>query len=161
MSPVGPSTTPSPVVATSTSPADVAASRRASAIARIHRVSPLPVCASIDNEESSTMSVRPRAIAAPPVVRDGRVMARASASAMASVTTSDTARRIRSQKVNSRVSSSTRRQSSSEGRMTRGGLTLRRNSHAAIAAAAARSSPACHAVIVPNVTRGTVRGGTP
>ena len=152
---VGPSTRPSAVVATAVAVPDAATSRRASPSARSHRDSPLRVLASIDQEESTTTSTRPRDVDGVADRRDGRVMARASASAMRTVRTSDTARRIRSQRVSSRGSSRTRCQSSSDEISIRGGRSLRRNSHAASAATAPSSSQAWTPPIAPKVMRRT------
>jgi hypothetical protein len=59
------------------------------------------VWASIDHEESMTSTSRPRGTSAAPTARDGRARASASAIAMAAVMASETARRMRSQSVNS------------------------------------------------------------
>ena len=121
---VGPATRPSAVVARATSSSAPSASRLASCSARSHRDSPLAVRVAIDHEESMTISVRPPDTDAAPERKAGRVTARASIRAIATVTMSDTARRMRSHSVSSRASSSTRRQSSSDGIGIRGGRSL-------------------------------------
>ena len=158
VSPVGPSTSPSAVVASATWSLD-ATTRRASASARSHRVSPPRVFASIDHEESMTTSTRPRAPAPGPAAREGRVTAIASTTAIATVTRSDTARRIRSQRVISGEASSTRCHNDSDGTRMRGGRSLMKNNAAASATAPARSAQACHVAIAANVMREAVPGG--
>src|SRR5260221_513272 len=159
---VGPSTRPSAVVASATSPPeDADSSRRASAIARVHRVSPPRVRASIDHDESSTSTSRPPPTPVALTARDGRANASASAMAMTAVMTSDTARRIRSQSVRSRLSLSTWPQRSSDGTSRRRGRTLSRKRYAASPAAPAISTHAFHAARAPNVTPGTALVETP
>ena len=159
---VGPSTRPSAVVASAIGfPDSAAASLRACATARSHRDSWVRVRVDMDQDESMMMSTRPRDAEGVADRSEGRIAARASASAMATVSTSETARRIRSHNVTSRGSSSTRCQSSRDATSIRGGRSLRRNSHAASAATPPRSSHASAARMAPNVMRENAPGGTP
>ena len=157
---VGPATRPSAVVARATSSSAPSASRLASCSARSHRDPPLAMRVAIDHEESMTISVRPPDTDAAPERKAGRVTARASIRAIATVTMSDTVRRMRSHSVSSRASSRTRRQSRRDAIDFRGGRNLRRNSHAAAAPTPPSSANAFQADIASKVMRRTDLVGT-
>nr|ADC36104.1 hypothetical protein [uncultured bacterium 126] len=99
-SPVGDSTIPSPVVATAISCAvEAEAIARACATARSHRVPPDGRRARIDQEESSTSSIR--SDDRPAVRAAGRATAAAITAAMRTASTADTIHRTRSHSVRS------------------------------------------------------------
>ena len=106
-----------------------------------------------------TISVRPADTDAAPERKTGRVTARASIRAIATVTMSDTVRRMRSHSVSSRASSRTRRQSRRDAIGFRGGRNLRRNSHAAAAPTPPSSANAFQADIASKVMRRIDPGG--
>jgi hypothetical protein len=88
------------VASATSSPPAAAANWRANPIARSQRVPPSGVPASIDQDESTTISTRPRE--PPATTGPGRVTASARAMATKIVAASETALRMRSQSVSSR-----------------------------------------------------------